>query len=439
MTDQVDIARDDAEWALFEELGRRAAADLRAGPPAAGLRAVERTARRRRAATAVAGGAAVVVAIVGWFTFIGSPHDEPGDGPVSPPPISPVAPTTTLSPLPVGVPGTWRSISSSDLAPEFARAAVWTGTEAIVLGVRSLSDAAVPVAAAYNARTDTWRQLADIPGALAEWEIDSSASVVPAVPPQPQWTGSELLAAAANGDVFSYDPSSDRWTERAAAPDAADLSPESTVLGVSPAGVLAASASGWWWYDAVTDEWGSVPSPGDGFEPGSAGAASSPATRLGSLASDTMVATNFVDSTVRVAVYDTAHRNWAPVVELAGPPNQRGLASCEPVDGLVACWSEGYGTLNGIIVDPAVGQVGTFELGNHASALDVDGIPWFAHAWKLLSPTTQTWEDLAPLDDVDGFNAAVWTGSELIFFGGLNAESGQPRVSAAAYTPLGAP
>ena len=65
--------------------------------------------------------------------------------------------------------------------------------------------------------------------------------------------------------------------------------------------------------------------------------------------------------------------------------------------------------------------------------------PWFTHAWKLRIPRTATWEDLPALGDVDGFQAAVWTGSEMVFFGGGNSQKTVLDGTTAVYTPIGLP
>ncbi len=55
-----------------------------------------------------------------------------------------------------------------------------------------------------------------------------------------------------------------------------------------------------------------------------------------------------------------------------------------------------YGKLDGVVIDPLVGRLDRFALGNHSNTLNTKGLPWVTHAWKLLSPRTATWEDLPP-------------------------------------------
>ena len=91
----------------------------------------------------------------------------------------------------------------------------------------------------------------------------------------------------------------------------------------------------------------------------------------------------------------------------------------------------------GVVVEPLVGSVGTFRLGNHSNGLTISGIPWFAHAWNSQTPIGDM-EDLPNLGEIDGFNAAVWTSSEIVFFGGSNG-AGRWLGTTAAYTPVQSP
>jgi hypothetical protein len=94
------------------------------------------------------------------------------------------------------------------------------------------------------------------------------------------------------------------------------------------------------------------------------------------------------------------------------------------------------------VIDPLVGLLDRFDLGNHSNTINTVGLPWMTHAWKLLAPRTATWEDLppSPLAGADSFSAAVWTGAEIVFLGGNDSASGDgPLSGTAAYTPLHLP
>ena len=176
MTDRssadVDLIDDE-----FERLGKRAGAELRRQPPPDGPGAVQRTAQRRRATVgAVAAGVTIAIVVAG-LVVANSWQDEPAPTATLPP--TPVAPTTTLvledatpaDALRTTTPGTWRAVADpSSLAPEFPAAAVWTGTDVIVIGSNwaDSSELSPPSAAAYDVGRDRWRGLADPPPALGQ-------------------------------------------------------------------------------------------------------------------------------------------------------------------------------------------------------------------------------------------------------------------------------
>ncbi|HEX5614977.1 MAG TPA: hypothetical protein VFZ83_07440 [Acidimicrobiia bacterium] len=393
----------------FERLGRRAGAELRQDPPADGPRFVVRSAHRRRATLAVAAAGATVVAIVaGLFVATSEPEGDP-------------LPVATIPPT-VGT-GEWRPVAESPLALERPVAAVWTGSEAIVLGSRTLADDALS-AVAYDVERDAWRQVADPPAAL------TSASLA-AFAPALQWTGSEVLTATSDGEVFAYDPDADRWESRARADASMVFDGTDTLVAVSSRGVLARSSAGWWWYAASAAEWESIPAPAGGVE----------YSKVSPLDAERIVAIAIDGDTLSAAVFSGDTRQWRTGQAIGGVPESDRAETpteCDGADGLLVCFAEGFGSLAGVVVDPLDGIVDTFALGNHSNTLTIKGIPWMTHDWKLLSPRTAAWEDLppSPYDDVDGFSAAVWTGTEIVFFGGSNSERGQLLRATAAYSPL---
>jgi hypothetical protein len=305
---------------------------------------------------------------------------------------------------------------------------VWTGTDVIVIGshVINTSELAPPSAAAYDVSQDQWRALADPPPAFSN---ESPGEVAPGM----QWTGSEVLAATSQGEVYAYDPVQDRWESRAAADESMSLPSPGALVAVSARGVLARSSTGWWWYGNTTDRWESVPAPpdGDGY------------STLAALDQDKIVATGIDGGTITSAVFEIAPRSWrtGPPVEDAPVSDRNDPTTCDANDGLLVCWAEGFGTLDGVVIDPLVGLLDRFALGNHSNTINTKGLPWMTHAWKLFSPRSATWEDLPPSPDsgVDSFSAAVWTGSEIMFLGGDYGATGEPLGATAAYTPLRLP
>lgn len=102
----------------------------------------------------------------------------------------------------------WRLLPRSPLAQRQRPQAVWTGTEMIMWGGRSIPSGRGAWGAAYNPRTDGWRTVRNSP-----FPPRSDAVLA--------WTGREMLVWGGlnwgSGDRFlsngaSYDPATDRWS-----------------------------------------------------------------------------------------------------------------------------------------------------------------------------------------------------------------------------------
>jgi hypothetical protein len=427
-----DVDLIDAE---FERLGRLAGAELRQPPPADGAGTVVRSAHRRRATvTAVAAGTTLAMVLTGLFVAASRIQDEPAPISTVPPVVPTTAPSELVDVAPpdaerTTTPGTWRAVEDpTSLAPDFPAAAVWTGTDVIVIGSNATdtSQLSPSSAAAYDVGRDRWRELADPPPALSRDSLEAPPFTM-------QWTGSEVVAASNQGEVYVYDPVQDLWESRARPDESTSLPSPDALVAVSARGVLARSSMGWWWYEHTTDRWESVPAPPDGDG----------RSILAALDQDRIVAASIDDATITSAVFDIASRTWrsGPPVENAPVVNRNHPTTCDANDGLLVCWADGFGELDGIVIDPLVGRLARFALGNHSNTLTTKGLPWMTHAWKLLSPRSATWEDLPPDPDadVDSFSAAVWTGSEIVFLGGSHSATGEPLGAAAAYTPMQLP
>lgn len=409
MTDFVDDATTE-EWAEFEQLGRRAGAELRTPPPEEGIPDLQRAVRRRATTRVVAGCVAFLVLVGGaWVVLQGRGGDE-----------SPVdqTPVTTV-PLPAGVPGTWRELTAPQDAPDAVLSSTWTGSDVVVLGARDV-DVPVATAHAYDVRRDVWRQLATPPAAALS--VASAA-----------WTGSTLVAADRAGHVFLYDPAQDRWA--AGASTAADVAwtVGSSLVSATSGGVLARSDTGWWWYDARSDAWSTVPAPDPRFE--GSRLAGDDAVWLDVLAPTSFVVATYDGTSVVTAMFDTVSRRWTDPREMSAPPVTRESPVCQAAGGRLVCWAEGFSTLDGVVIDMTTGDSAPFTLDHDGSLLATTGTPWFGHARSLLLARTATWEALPTLQGTEGFSNAIWDGEELIMVGGQNFE-GAPSRFAAAYTPV---
>ena len=117
---------------------------------------------------------------------------------------------------------TWRAVADDDIGAKAA--AVWTGTDVIVVGGFVDGGFLTNTARAYDPVTDRWRPIATPPG-------DPLA-------PRPQivWSSTEgaafMLLGEINGTktLASYDPRADAWTNRGAAPIPANSAPEIQIV-----------------------------------------------------------------------------------------------------------------------------------------------------------------------------------------------------------------
>jgi len=153
----------------------------------------------------------------------------------------------------------WTPISSPPEGP-YLLGAVWTGIEMIIWG--SVQNCALcgrsPYGARYNPNTDSWQS------------ISTSGPPVPqGGPPSPfltaVWTGSKMFVLASEGASGLYDPEADTWTQANpdGAPDGFDSDFPLTLLwtgyrvvvwGLSPPGGIAFQNTGFT-YDPATDSW----------------------------------------------------------------------------------------------------------------------------------------------------------------------------------------
>src|SRR4051794_14422106 len=115
----------------------------------------------------------------------------------------------TTSPGPAEVfpdlaPGATVILPPGPISPLDRQASIWTGTEVIVWGEPSASDAtSPPEGAAFNPATGAWRIIAPAPVPQAD--------VV-------AWTGTEMIVWGGRADSAAYDPEADTWRRLPEAP-----------------------------------------------------------------------------------------------------------------------------------------------------------------------------------------------------------------------------
>jgi hypothetical protein len=109
--------------------------------------------------------------------------------------------------------GTWRVIAEAPLSPRAEPAVAWTGTEMLVWGGRHQENTFFYDGAAYDPASDTWRSL--------------PASPFFGKDPIMVWTGDEAVVLGVSGDsesageylgVVAYDPATDTWRSLKSSP-----------------------------------------------------------------------------------------------------------------------------------------------------------------------------------------------------------------------------
>jgi hypothetical protein len=310
----------------------------------------------------------------------------------------------------------WRPIPSAPIRVDAALTSVWTGEEMLVSGAAGSGDGtlhgAVDVAAAYDPSTDTWRRL-DAPPQTeglcrrsAVWTgeemlvwgcgliaFNPETNRWRRLPPAPVgapglavWTGRELIGwgggccGDAHSDGSAYDPTRNRWRRLAASPLAASQSPLGAwtgkelllfVSGLDPDGGPVEGAVRAAAYRPATDTWRRI--------------APFPTTRQGAEAvwdGHELLVVGGVDSRGKPATagfaYNPAANSWRPIAPHEAAPEDS------------AVWAGGQLLL---------------VSGNRLAAYDPG-----SNRWSLLPN--------APLRSrVD--TGAVWTGTELLVWGGV--------------------
>jgi len=343
-----------------------------------------------------------------------------------------VADRHDVGPVDVGpapVEAGWTPMAPSPLSPREAAASVWTGTEVIIWGGR-VGDTALLDGAAYNPSTDTWRPIAP-----NSWGHPAAHAV---------WTGTEMVVLAKNGGA-AYDPATDTWRDLPRQDGGGGfIAPVWTgdhLLGVSldigAADAVGVSVST---LQAAGGQWLQGPS----IDVGGSAFAGTSDYQVVWTGNEAIV----WDGARHGWAYNPSRGSWRALPELATPDGRVTVQSI-PVawqgsmlvlsqslggpDGVgigLERWTERWDDLGGLDAHAIDAHAAAVSASDQVLVLPVEGRPVAVH------PIDGTW---TPLDDApipDGADRAnVWTGDDVVVWGGIDAPSGQPTANGWRWRP----
>jgi N-acetylneuraminic acid mutarotase len=294
--------------------------------------------------------------------------------------------------------GRWTALAPSPLAVDDARTSVWTGTEMLVVGRHSTRAkdgavlARVDVAAAYSPASNAWRRLPWPPGSNSFMNYSSV------------WTGKEMIVWG-QGIRDAFNPLTNQWRRL----------PDSKLLAIHDGFGLVAWTGheliGWGGgccgdafndgvaYNPTTNSWRKLPgSPLAGSQhPLGAWTGRELVVFVGGLDPN---GKPWPSRLARAAAYNPATNTWRRIAPLPAARN-----------GANVVW-DGSEVL--VVGGSAVTRVG------HAPAAAAVG---FAY-----DPASNRWRRLPPMESGRVGAAAVWTGEQLLIWGGSETTGGGPPV-----------
>ena len=331
-----------------------------------------------------------------WVASGGAPTTAPAPTDVSPsaPGIGLPAPnppgTTTTKPAPPrsDTPvGTWRRLPAAPALPgSFSAAGVWTGTELLMYGpAYDSAGLAVGTGLAYHPTTGRWRRITSAPGPVESVEGGYHAV----------WTGRELLGWGV-GLNAAYNPVTKRWR-----PLAGSVAGPSVMVWTGRqvltwgGGCCGANLATGGAYTPATDTWRALPrSPLTGRHTTGAWTGRELVIVGGSGEVDVNGRSEF-----RIfrdaAAYNPDTRTWRRL-----PPMP------EPRTGMTATW-----TGRELLV------VGGYAEAGHGIRTYADGVAY--------NPATNRWRRVPSMGIDRAFHSAVWTGRYLLVWGGRMDRAGE--------------
>ena len=191
----IDLSTDEGVRAAFQEIASWTPDP--ASEPAISL-AERRTIRRSRRSILVGVAASVVLVAVLVTVLVVGNRSRPS------------VPAAT---------GTWTVMASSPLASRLQPAVVWDGEEMLVWGGVTQQGTPLVDGAAYSPATNSWRPISEIPAVQGAVTAVQGAVTVQLRPDLAVWTGSEVVTVLGRSDgsgfdwdLATYRPDDDTWT-----------------------------------------------------------------------------------------------------------------------------------------------------------------------------------------------------------------------------------
>ena len=359
--------------------------------------------RTRRVALPIVIGIVATATVIAGGWWLGQGGDEqPGASPGatnSTPTVSVTTPSDTADPTPTSTPttpqvGTWQRLPAAPVPSvwPYELGGAWTGQEFLVTGLRYEQkqgrSTVRHVGAAYNPSTATWRTLPPMPG-VAEIREGGYLSV---------WTGRELLAGG-QGLHAAYNPATNRWRPVSnrigyGTTDGAVVLWTGRQLLLWGGGCCGEYSDAGTAYNPATDSWQQLPqAPLAGRHTTGAWTGTEMVVIGG-------IAEVVVDGVVHgrifrdAAAYNPATRSWRRLPPMPAPRTDA-----------TATW-----TGTEVLV-----------VGGHSG--DIDGGPLYADGLAY-NPMTNRWRQLPSMGVGRIGHTAVWTGSQLLIWGGQTVRAG---------------